>query len=32
MTFAKTTYWLAAIYGVLVLLPGFFLVASVKVV
>lgn len=25
MTFAKTTSWLAAIYGVLVLLPGFFL-------
>lgn len=25
MKFAKITYWLAAIYGVLVLLPGFFL-------
>lgn len=25
MKFAKITYWLAAIYGILVLLPGFFL-------
>ena len=25
MKFARATYWLAAIYGILVLLPGFFL-------
>ena len=25
MKFAKITYWLAAIYGILVLLPGYFL-------
>lgn len=25
MKFAKTVFWLAAIYGILVLLPGFFL-------
>ena len=28
MKFAKITYWLAAIYGILVLLPGFFLEAE----
>lgn len=28
MKFAKTVYWTAAIYGILVLLPGFFLEAQ----